>query len=61
MNILAVPLHKILAVVFSGFCAFVFWYNWVTPGNPDHVLNLIEMGVMAAMFLATYWAPKRAA
>jgi hypothetical protein len=61
MNFFRRPLHQNLAVIFGGFCSFVFLYNWWTPGNPDHLLNLVEMSVLAGVFFASFYAPRKLA
>lgn len=54
-------LHKRVGLVFILFSAFSLVTNVFTPGNPDHVMNVIEQSCLILVFALSYFLHQPAA
>lgn len=54
-------MYQDVASLFTGLALSVFAWNVSTPSNPDHILNLVEMGVVTVVSAWTYFLPRKAA
>ncbi len=52
-------LHRVVGLVFVVSSFLVLVWNALTPSNPDHVLNMIEVSGACAFFTLAYFAPDR--
>jgi len=53
-------LERRMAWIFTAFSCLVLVYNFVTPDNPDHIMNLVEQIISTGLFGATIFLPIKA-
>ena len=49
-------LSRRVTIIIATLAAAMLLWNLVTPGNPDHILNVVEACVILAGMLACLWA-----
>jgi hypothetical protein len=52
-------LHRRISLIFGGFSAFSLLMNIITPSNPDHLWNLVEMSCILLAFALSYFFDRR--
>jgi hypothetical protein len=51
--------HKNIGLVLLGVDLFAFMFNVFTPSNPDHILNMTEQAIIAAVLILAHFAPTK--